>query len=191
MKELVLATNNKHKLEEIQAILTDYKILTLNDIGFNEEIDEDQDTFEGNSLKKAKVIADFCGKDTIADDSGLCIDLLNGEPGVYSARYSQEATDEANIQKVFEKLSGKTSAAKFVSVISLVKANGEELSFRGEVLGEIITEKRGNNGFGYDPIFYVASFDKTFAELTATEKNSISHRKEALKLLAEYLNKGE
>ncbi|MBF0713184.1 RdgB/HAM1 family non-canonical purine NTP pyrophosphatase [Gemella sp. GH3] len=189
MKELVLASNNKHKKDEIQSILTGYKILTLEDIGFFDEIVEDETTFEGNSLKKARIVAQFSGKDTIADDSGLCIELLNGDPGVYSARYSDKGTDEANIDKVLDKLNGRTSKAVFVSVISLVTKNGEEHSFRGECSGEIITERLGDNGFGYDPIFYVPSFKKTFAELSALEKNSISHRKEALKLLVDFLGK--
>ncbi len=189
MKELVLASNNKHKQKEIQNILTDYKILTLEDIGFFDEIEEDGNTFEENSLKKAKVISKFCKKDTIADDSGLCIEYLNNEPGVYSARYSKEATDEANIEKVLKKLSGKKSPAKFISVISLVKCSGEEYTFRGEAEGMIITEKIGTNGFGYDPIFYVKELDKTYAQLNDEEKNAISHRKKALTLLCDYLKK--
>lgn len=187
MKELVLATNNIHKKEEIEQILSYYKILTLKDINFNDEIIEDRDTFEGNSLKKAEIIFNYCGKPTIADDSGLIIDLLNGEPGVYSARYSKEGTDEKNIEKVLCKLEGKTSSARFVSVISYVDSNGSK-TFRGEVEGLIISECRGINGFGYDPIFYVENLNKTFAELNSDEKNNISHRKQALNKFVKFLS---
>lgn len=190
MKELVLASNNEHKKNEIQNILVNYKILTLDDIGFSDEIIEDEETFEGNSLKKARIVARFSGKDTIADDSGLCVDLLNGEPGVYSARYSKEGTDDANIDKLLSKLRGRSSEATFVSVISLVTKNGEEYSFRGECKGEIIDKRLGTNGFGYDPIFYVPKFKKTFAELSSEDKNDISHRKVALDLLVEFLMTG-
>lgn len=186
-KELVLASNNKHKLAEVQQILKGHHILSLADVSFFGEILEDENTFEGNSLKKARIVAEYCGKDTIADDSGLCIVDLNNEPGVFSARYSKEGTDDANINKVLEKLAGKTSEAKFVSVISLVKKNGTEISFRGECSGRILTEKRGSNGFGYDPIFFVEEYKKTFAELSSEEKNSISHRKAALTKLVDYL----
>ncbi|MGX7111415.1 XTP/dITP diphosphatase [Gemella cuniculi] len=187
MKELVLASNNSHKVEEIKNILNEYNILTLKDISFFDDIIENGSTFEENALIKARTIAKFSKKTAIADDSGLSIDLLNGEPGVYSARYSYEKNDEKNIEKVLTKLNGKTSHAKFVSVIALVKSNGEELTFRGECQGKIILEKRGKNGFGYDPIFYVPELNKTFAQLSAEEKNSISHRKKSLEKLTKYL----
>lgn len=187
MKELVLASNNQHKINEIKEILTEYKIYSLRDVGFHDDIVEDGSSFEENALIKARVIAKHTGKLSIADDSGLCIELLNGEPGIFSARYSQEQTDEKNIEKVLSKLNGETSPAYFVSVIALVSPDGLEKTFRGEVHGEILTEKRGNNGFGYDPIFYVKKFSKTFAELTNSEKNSISHRKYSLEKLVSYL----
>ena len=187
MKELVLASNNAHKVEEIKSILDDYKILTLKDIGYYEDIIEDGTTFEENALIKARTIAKYSGKVTIADDSGLSVALLDGRPGVYSARYSAEQTDEKNIEKVLEELNGEKSEAKFVSVIALVRPDGSEITFRGECHGEIIFEKRGNNGFGYDPIFYVPSLEKTFAELTPEQKNSISHRKESLEKFSKYL----
>lgn len=187
MKELILASNNLHKVEEIKSILNNYNILTLNEIGFTDEIEENGNTFEENALIKARTIAKFAGKTTIADDSGLAIDLLDGRPGVFSARYSKEQTDEKNIEKVLLELNGQKSKAKFVSVIALVKPNGTELTFRGECHGEIIFEKRGTNGFGYDPIFYVPSLDKTFAELSAEQKNSISHRKQSLEKFSQYL----
>ena len=187
MKELILASNNAHKVEEIKSILEDYSILTLKDINYTEEIVEDGSTFEENALIKARTICKYSGKTAISDDSGLSVELLDGRPGVYSARYSKEQTDEKNIEKVLLELNGQKSKAKFVSVIALVKPNGTELTFRGECHGEIIFEKRGTNGFGYDPIFYVPSLNKTFAELSAEQKNSISHRKQSLEKFSQYL----
>ena len=187
MKELILASNNAHKVEEIKSILEDYNILTLKDINYTEEIVEDGSTFEENALIKARTISKYSGKTAISDDSGLSVDLLDGRPGVYSARYSKEQTDEKNIEKVLLELNGQKSKAKFVSVIALVKPDGTELTFRGECHGEIIFEKRGTNGFWYDPIFYVPSLDKTFAELSAEQKNSISHRKQSLEKFSQYL----
>ena len=187
MKELILASNNAHKVEEIKSILEDYSILTLKDINYTKEIVEDGSTFEENALIKARTICKYSGKTAISDDSGLSVDLLDGRPGVYSARYSKEQTDEKNIEKVLLELNGQKSKAKFVSVIALVKPDGTELTFRGECHGEIIFEKRCTNGFGYDPIFYVPSLDKTFAELSAEQKNSISHRKQSLEKFSQYL----
>ena len=187
MKELILASNNAHKVEEIKSILEDYSILTLKDINYTKEIVEDGSTFEENALIKARTICKYSGKTAISDDSGLSVYLLDGRPGVYSARYSKEQTDEKNIEKVLLELNGQKSKAKFVSVIALVKPDGTELTFRGECHGEIIFEKRGTNGFGYDPIFYVPSLDKTFAELSAEQKNSISHRKQSLEKFSQYL----
>ena len=187
MKELILASNNAHKVEEIKSILEDYSILTLKDINYTEEIVEDGTTFEENALIKARTICKYSGKTAISDDSGLSVELLDGRPGVYSARYSKEQTDEKNIEKVLLELNGQKSKAKLVSVIALVKPDGTELTVRGECHGEIIFEKRGTNGFGYDPIFYVPSLDKTFAELSANQKNSISHRKQSLEKFSQYL----
>lgn len=187
MKELVVATNNEHKLKEIRNILKDYKILSLKDINFCDSIVEDENTFEGNSLKKATIVAKYCNKNTIADDSGLCISLLNGEPGVFSARYSNEGTDDANIKKVLKKLNGKESSAKFISAITIVFTNGNHETFIGECKGKIILEKKGKYGFGYDPIFFVEKYKKTFAEMKDIEKNEISHRRKALDKLKQYL----
>ena len=169
MKELILASNNLHKVKEIKSILNNYNILTLNEIGFTDEIEENGNTFEENALIKARTIAKFAGKT------------------VFSARYSKEQTDEKNIEKVLFELDGNYSKAKFVSVIAYVTPDGVEKTFRGECHGEIIFEKRGKNGFGYDPIFYVPELDKTFAEITSEEKNSISHRSESLKKFSNYL----
>ena len=187
MKELVVATNNEHKLKEIRNILKDYKILSLKDINFYNSIVEDENTFEGDSLKKATIVAKYCNKNTIADDSGLCISLLNGEPGVFSARYSNEGTDDANIKKVLKKLNGKESSAKFISAITIVFTNGNHETFIGECKGKIILEKKGKYGFGYDPIFFVEKYKKTFAEMKNIKKNEISHRRKALDKLKQYL----
>lgn len=185
--KIFLATGNKHKIDEIEAIfknLKDIEILSIKDGIEIPEVVEDGDTFEANSAKKALEIAKFTGMITIADDSGLCVDELNGEPGVYSARYSGEgATDASNNAKLIKNLQGiENRKAHFVSVITLGKPDGRAYSFRGEVDGEIIDIPRGDTGFGYDPHFYVAEYGKTLAEMPEM-KNVISHRANALKKL--------
>lgn len=185
--KIFLATGNKHKIDEIKAIfknLKDIEILSIKDGIEIPEVVEDGDTFEANSAKKALEIAKFTGMITIADDSGLCVDALNGEPGVYSARYSgEEATDASNNAKLIKNLQGiENRKAHFVSVITLGKPDGRAYSFRGEVEGEIIDIPRGDTGFGYDPHFYVAEYGKTLAEMPEM-KNVISHRANALKKL--------
>lgn len=185
--KIFLATGNKHKIDEIKAIfknLKDIEILSIKDGIEIPEVVEDGDTFEANSAKKALEIAKFTGMITIADDSGLCVDELNGEPGVYSARYSGEgATDASNNAKLIKNLQGiENRKAHFVSVITLGKPDGRAYSFRGEVDGEIIDIPRGDTGFGYDPHFYVAEYGKTLAEMPEM-KNVISHRANALKKL--------
>ncbi|MDY4005775.1 MAG: XTP/dITP diphosphatase [Fusobacterium varium] len=185
--KIFLATGNKHKIEEITAIFKNVKnieILSIKDGIDIPEVVEDGDTFEANSAKKALEIAKYTGMITIADDSGLCVDALNGAPGVYSARYSGEnATDDSNNKKLIRELQGKENRkAHFVSVITLGKPDGRSYSFRGEVPGEIIDEPRGDKGFGYDPHFFVAEYRKTLAEMPDI-KNIISHRANALKKL--------
>ena len=185
--KIFLATGNKHKIDEIKAIfknVKDIEILSIKDGIEIPEVVEDGDTFEANSAKKALEIAKFAGMITIADDSGLCVDALNGEPGVYSARYSGEgATDASNNAKLIKNLQGiENRKAHFVSVITLGKPDGRAYSFRGEVEGEIIDIPRGDTGFGYDPHFYVAEYGKTLAEMPEM-KNVISHRANALKKL--------
>lgn len=185
--KIFLATGNKHKIDEIKAIfknVKDIEILSIKDGIEIPEVVEDGDTFEANSAKKALEIAKFTGMITIADDSGLCVDALNGEPGVYSARYSGEgATDASNNAKLIKNLQGiENRKAHFVSVITLGKPDGRVYSFRGEVEGEIIDIPRGDTGFGYDPHFYVAEYGKTLAEMPEM-KNVISHRANALKKL--------
>jgi len=195
----ILASGNKHKLEEISAILKDfeYELVTMYDAGLTDfEIIEDGDTFEANSLIKAEAVLKELGVTTLADDSGLEVAYLNGAPGVYSARYAGEnATYKDNNKKLLEELAGVEEAkrgAKFVTVITMLFENGDTLVARGEVEGQIITELRGPEGFGYDPLFYVPEYDKTFAEMGSEVKNKISHRANALielkKLLKEYLS---
>ena len=188
--KIFLATGNKHKIEEISDIFSDIEnveILSIKDGVEIPEVIEDGTTFEENSKKKAVEIAKFLNMITIADDSGLCVDALNGEPGVYSARYSGTGDDLKNNEKLIENLKGiENRKAKFVSVITLAKPNGETFSFEGEILGEIIDNPRGNTGFGYDPHFYVEEYQKTLAELLQL-KNKISHRAKALEKLKKEL----
>ena len=187
--ELVFATNNKHKLEELQAILgNEIKLLSLKDIGCTEEIPEEQPTLEGNARQKSMYVFERFGYPCFADDTGLEIEVLNGEPGVYSARYAgEEKSSEANMDKVLKKLAGNSNRkARFRTVISLI-INGEENQFEGIVEGEIIEKREGNSGFGYDPIFRPAGFETTFAEMSIADKNKISHRGKAVKKLVEYL----
>jgi XTP/dITP diphosphohydrolase len=191
--ELVFATNNKHKLGELQAILGDrVHLLSLKDIGCNEDIPEEQETLEGNASQKAFYVHNKFGYNCFADDTGLEIDALNGEPGVYSARYAgEEKSAEANMNKVLDKLIKiKNRKARFKTVISMV-IDGNEKQFEGVVEGEILTEKRGGSGFGYDPIFQPAGFSQTFAEMNLTDKNKISHRGRAVEKLVLYLKNVE
>ena len=188
--KIFLATGNKHKIEEISDIFSDIEnveILSIKDGVEIPEVIEDGTTFEENSKKKAVEIAKFLNMITIADDSGLCVDALNGEPGVYSARYSGTGDDLKNNEKLIENLKGvENRKAKFVSIITLAKPNGETFSFEGEILGEIIDNPRGNTGFGYDPHFYVEEYQKTLAQLPEL-KNKISHRAKALEKLKKEL----
>ena len=180
--KVFIATGNKKKIDEIKPLLKDFEVLSIAD-GINiPEVEENSDTFEGNSQKKALEIAKFLNMVAIADDSGLMVDALEGEPGLYSERYAGEnANDSDNNKKLIQNLKGiGNRKAKFVSVISVAKPNGEVHSFRGEVEGLILDEARGNSGFGYDPYFYYVAYGKPFAELELSEKNAISHRARAL-----------
>lgn len=188
--QILLATNNKHKLEEFRRIFnsTDIEILSLSDKNISIDVEEDSDTFEGNSFKKASEVQKISKIPTIADDSGICIDYLNGEPGVYSARYGGEElndTDRCNL--VLQKLDGVEQdkrGAKFVCVITLVLDEDNFVSFRGECNGIVGTNIIGQGGFGYDPIFMVG--DKSFSQMTAKQKDDVSHRGKALEKLFEY-----
>ena len=189
IKRIVLATNNAHKLEEVAAILGNkYEVLSLREIGCDADIPETADSFAGNALQKAQYVKEHYGYDCFADDSGLEVDALDGAPGVFSARYSGGGS-EANIDKLLHNLTGKSErGAQFRTVIALIIGEEKHL-FEGIVRGTIIEERRGEGGFGYDPIFVPEGYDLTFAELGSEVKNCISHRAQAVKQLAEYLLK--
>lgn len=187
-QKIVFATNNAHKLEEVAAILGDgYDVLSLREIGCHDDIPETSDTFAGNALQKAQYVKKHYGYDCFADDSGLEVDVLNGAPGVYSARYSGGGS-EANMDKLLHNLTGKNNrAAQFRTVIALLLGEDTHL-FEGIVRGTIIDERRGEGGFGYDPIFVPEGYGLTFAQLGNEVKNRISHRAKAVEQLAEYLS---
>lgn len=188
--KLVFATNNAHKLEEIREMAGgQYEIVSLKEIGCQEEIPEEQDTLEGNALQKARFVKERYGADCFADDTGLEIAALGGEPGVRSARYAGEGHDsEANMRKVLAKMEGVDDRrARFRTVIALI-LDGEEHLFEGEVRGEILREKHGAEGFGYDPIFRPEGFTESFAEMSLDAKNAISHRGRATRALIRFLN---
>ncbi|MCZ6638635.1 MAG: XTP/dITP diphosphatase [Candidatus Dadabacteria bacterium] len=187
IKEVVLATGNEGKIKEFSNLLEGVfeKIISLSDLGSPPEVIEDGLTFRDNALKKAREIARYSGKLTLADDSGLEVDALNGRPGIYSARYSGEgATNKTNIVKLLAELGDNPNRkARFVCVLALVDPNGEELVVEGFCEGVILDEPRGEGGFGYDPVFYLPDKRKTMAELEPELKNTISHRANALKKL--------
>lgn len=190
MKKIVFATNNAHKLQEIRQIVgTEFEILSLADIGCDVDIPETADTLDGNALMKAEYIKEHYGIDCFSDDTGLEIDALGGEPGVYSARYGGVAHDsERNMDKVLMKMQGVTErSARFRTVIVLIEGD-KVTKFEGKVKGNILTERHGAEGFGYDPIFAPVEADgRTFAEMNAQEKNAISHRGRATAALVKYL----
>ena len=190
-KKLVFATNNAHKLEELRSILGGtIEILSLADINCHADIPETADTLEGNARQKSLFIYEHYGLDCFADDTGLEVECLNGAPGVYSARYAGEGHDsQANMEKLLGEMKDKTNRkARFRTVISLIE-KGEEHQFEGIVNGRIIEQKKGDAGFGYDPIFQPDGYDETFAELGNEIKNKISHRARAVASLCEYLSK--
>ncbi|SKB58031.1 XTP/dITP diphosphohydrolase [Parapedobacter luteus] len=188
MIELVFATNNAHKLEEVQAMVgNDIRLLTLADIGCTDDIPETGDTFEANASQKSSYLYTKYGYDCFADDSGLEVEALNNEPGVYSARYSGTRDMEKNIDLLLSRLGNHPNRkARFRTVISLL-LDGKTYFFEGAVEGEIGYKRQGSGGFGYDPLFTPDGYDKTFAEMTAAEKNAISHRAIAVAKLAEFL----
>jgi XTP/dITP diphosphohydrolase len=187
--KLVFASNNSNKIKEIQQLVPDtIQIVSLQDIGCFEDIPETADTIEGNAILKANYVTEKYGLNCFADDSGLEVEILNGEPGVHSARYAGETkNDEANMDQLLLNLKDKENRkANFKTVICL-NLNGTQHLFTGIINGKIIEEKIGNNGFGYDPVFIADGYTKTFAELTMEEKSSISHRGIAVKQLVEFL----
>lgn len=186
---LVFATNNKHKLEEISHLLEGtYEIIPLEAIGCHDDIQEDHETLEENALQKARYIKEHYGCDCFADDTGLEIEALNGQPGVYSARYAGPAKDsKANMQKVLDNMQNQANRkACFRTIIALI-LDGQEYLFEGRVDGEILTEQHGSAGFGYDPIFRPEGFKESFAEMDLDTKNSISHRGRAVSKLVDFL----
>ena len=188
--QLIFGTHNQNKLKEVkQLVPASIELLSLADINFTDDIEETAPTIEGNALLKAKTIYAKTNVNCFADDSGLLVDALNGAPGVYSARYAgEQKNDQDNIIKLLQELSGKQSRkAHFKTVMALI-INGNEYLFEGIINGKIIHEKRGNSGFGYDPIFVPDGYDQTFAELSAEAKNSISHRSIALKKLIAFIH---
>ena len=201
MKKIIAATRNKHKIIEIEAITKDFgmEIISRDEAGIPKvEIPEDGDSFEENSFKKAYGIMQLCGEITIADDSGLVVDCLEGAPGIYSARFAsfpgvwptkeektnnQDSSDLSNNQKLIRLIADvpyEKRTARFVSVITMVYPNGEKIVARGEVEGHLVLEEKGDCGFGYDPLFVPVGYDRTFGELSSEIKNSISHRANAL-----------
>jgi XTP/dITP diphosphohydrolase len=191
---IVAATKNKHKIEEIQAITGEFgmDVVSRADAGVPDiEVEEDGETFEENSEKKAREIMMLCGEITIADDSGLMVDALDGAPGVISARFAGEDGNDAKnnekLLRLLEEVPPEKRTARFVSVITMVYPDGRKIVARGECNGHMIYQPKGSNGFGYDPLFVPDGYDRTFAELSGAEKNKISHRAVALQNLRKQL----
>lgn len=186
---LCFATNNAHKLEEVKAILGNrFQILSLEDINCNEELPEERDTLEGNSLQKAEFVFNTYKISCFADDTGLEVEALQGAPGVYSARYAgEQRSAEDNIHMLLKNLQGEQNRkARFRTVVTLIQS-GDVHQFEGIVEGIIIENRKGNSGFGYDPVFVPNGFSKTMAEMSSLEKNQISHRARAIQKLVEFL----
>ena len=191
MKEIIFSTHNSHKLEEVRQMLSGImKVTGLNELGLTEDIPENATTLEGNARLKMNFLYDKFGKNCFADDTGLEVEALGGNPGVYSARYAGEPADsERNIDLLLKNLENTTNRkARFRTVIAL-KLNGEEYLFEGIVEGEILRERQGEKGFGYDSVFRPEGLDRSFAEMSSEEKNQISHRGRAVRKLVEFLKK--
>ncbi len=191
--KILFATNNAHKLSEVQAVLGDgYTLVTPRECGIMEEIPEEQETLEGNALQKARYLHDRTGLDCFADDTGLEVEALGGAPGVHSARYATDGHDfAANNCLLLKNLQGvENRRARFRTVIALI-LNGEEHLFEGVIEGRILDHETGHEGFGFDPLFVPDGYERTFAEMSAAEKNAISHRGRAVRKLAEYLHAHE
>ncbi len=187
-RKLVFATNNQHKLEEVQAIIGDtFQLITLAEIGCQDDIPETGETFHDNAAQKSQYLLDHFQVDCFGDDSGLMVEALNGEPGVYSARYSGSRDMEKNMDLLLRKMEGITNRnARFITVISL-RLDGQHYFFEGQVDGQLLTARRGEKGFGYDPLFIPDGYTKTFAEMEMEEKTAISHRTRAVNKMAEFL----
>ncbi|MBQ3492993.1 MAG: RdgB/HAM1 family non-canonical purine NTP pyrophosphatase [Clostridia bacterium] len=187
-QRIVLASANAHKIREISQMLPEFNVVGYKDLGFNEEIIEDGKTFYENALIKAKTVSLALGLPALADDSGICVDALGGEPGIYSARYAGDGIDAHNNKLLLENMQGKTDRkAKFVCCMVFYKPNGEILSATGETHGEIMLEEHGQNGFGYDPLFFSYDLNQCLGEASAQDKNKISHRFRAITALKDKL----
>ena len=188
VKKIVFATGNPNKLKEIKSAIKSFEVIGLKDLGITEEIPETGDTLKKNALQKAKYVYDKTGLDCFSDDTGLEVEALDFRPGVYSAMYAgPDCNPENNMQKVLKELEGKTNRkAKFRTVIALIY-NGKEYFFEGAVKGEILKEKKGKDGFGYDPIFKPLGCKESFAEMSIAQKNEISHRGLAVNKLVKFL----
>ncbi|WP_086429084.1 XTP/dITP diphosphatase [Staphylococcus cornubiensis] len=189
MADIVIASSNQGKINDFKVIFAEDNVIGINEMIEDFDVEETGTTFEENARLKSEAAAKRLNATVIADDSGLEVAALNGEPGVYSARYAGlQKSDEANIEKVLKGLENETNrAARFVCVISMTTANGETKTFKGTVEGEITLSQIGENGFGYDPIFLIPERQKTMAQLTAEEKSEISHRRKAIDLLKAYI----
>ncbi|MBE6188038.1 MAG: RdgB/HAM1 family non-canonical purine NTP pyrophosphatase [Rikenellaceae bacterium] len=193
MRKLIFATNNAHKLGEVQALLGDaFTLVTLRECGITEDIPETADTLEGNALQKARYVYEKTGLDCFADDTGLEVDALGGDPGVHSARYATDGHDfAANNRLLLKNLEGTTDrTARFRTVIALI-IDGVEYTFEGRVEGTIATSESGSEGFGYDPLFVPSGEIITFAQMSAEAKNAISHRGRAVAKLVNFLKNGK
>lgn len=189
-KTIVLASSNAHKLREIREMLTDCNVISCRELGFKDEIEENGTTFYENAFIKAKTVATALGLPALSDDSGLVVDALDGQPGIYSARYAGDGNDVHNCELLLKNMEGKTDRnARFVCCMVYYDPSGEVFSATGKTEGRILHEFEGEHGFGYDPIFYSYDLNECFGVVSAEEKNSVSHRFRALKSLKEILEK--
>ncbi len=186
--KLVLASGNKHKIKEISQMLPEFDVVGYKDFGYDFEIEENGNTFYENALIKAKTVSEKLNLPALADDSGICVDALNGEPGIYSARYAGDGEDNHNNELLLKNMSGKKNRkAKFVCCIVFYKPNGEIITATGETHGQILETIQGENGFGYDPLFFSDDLQKCLGIASSEEKNKISHRFRAISALKEKL----
>ena len=184
-ERIVLESGNKHKIKEIQQMLPDYEIVGYKDLGFDFEIEEDGKTFYENALIKAKTVSEKLALPALADDSGICVDALNGEPGIYSARYAGDGVDEHNNDLLLKNMQGKKNReAKFVCCMVYYRPDGKILTATGETKGEIMDKCYGKNGFGYDPLFFSHDLQKCLGIASDKEKNTISHRFRAIEQIS-------
>lgn len=187
-QRIVLASGNAHKIREIGEMLPEFEVVGYKELGFDQEIIEDGKTFYENALIKAKTVSDALNLPALADDSGICVDALGGEPGIYSARYAGDGDDKHNNELLLKNMEDKSDRkAKFVCCMVFYKPNGEIITATGETHGEIMREEHGKNGFGYDPLFFSYDLNKCMGVASAEEKNSISHRFRAISALKDKL----